>query len=313
MTATWTTASIYKAGHTWMPDVVDARTVTDMPYLFTADFLAAFRAEKQWRRGGSPQTHADLSKVAWGKQPCPVCGSEVTAGTIRVHLHGRETGIECSALVDCTCAAARAIAAARAVLPVSMRRASLAKMSPTATLRASETRQREIIGRLRGYDGNVILYGPANTGKSHYAAGIYLDAVRTWASRPGRTTRPAIYIDAATMLDEWMAYNKSSGSDDSPVVVPTVTLAKIKAAAAAGYSPLLVLDDMDLVKMTEPKLVKLLSILKELKHAGGRVVMTTSIHPEQLAKRWSSVPGSETLVDWMHHAMVASSIGKEVA
>ena len=32
--------------------------------------------------------------------------------------------------------------------------------------------------------------------------------------------------------------------------------------------------------MTEAKLTKLLSILKELQHAGGRVVMTTSIHPD---------------------------------
>lgn len=302
MTTNWTAARIYKPGHTWKPAVVDAGTVIETPYVFTPEFLEAFRSETSWLPENMSARNTDLTRTRLGVDACPICSGVATPGSIRVRHTGATTGIICSALIPCPCAAARAIASAQAVLPVTVRSASLASARPHGGLSLSPEGQALVIERLRAQTGNVLLFGPPSTGKTHLAAGIFLDAVRSWAKSPARGTCPAIYIDATRMLDEWMAYNKSAEGEEGHVVVPIVTTAKVRSAEAAGFVPLLVLDDIDLLKLTASRLPKLLAILKDYRDAGGRVVMTSKRSPAELADKWAAVAGSDSLVDWMQQA-----------
>jgi hypothetical protein len=60
-----------------------------------------------------------------------------------------------------------------------------------------------------------------------------------------------------------------------------------------------VLDDLHRMKATEPRVATLVALLKAYRDENARIVVTSSISPEELAVRLQDTPGTEDLIAWM--------------
>jgi hypothetical protein len=219
-------------------------------------------------------------------------------------LRGEQTGIILCHRAECPCARARAYQKATSSLRSCHRGARLATVQPTGKIAVSVERQQRNIDLLQAdYEHSFLLYGAPVSGKTFLAAAIFTEAVSEWtdSAKFSSTACPAIFTDVNRLLDEWMAYNSSRSLSDADrvVVVPTVTPWKATAANAAGLRPTVVLNDIHRLKATDPRVSQLVALLKAYRDEDARVVVTSSLSPNELAARWQDTPGSQDLIAWM--------------
>ena len=79
---------------------------------------------------------------------------------------------------------------------------------------------------------------------------------------------------------------KGNSTEDVPC--PAVTVGKLKEAIGKGYSPSLILEEIDKVPSTPFKLARLIELVDCVYEAQGQVIATSNASMSDLAAKWGA-------------------------
>jgi DNA replication protein DnaC len=138
--------------------------------------------------------------------------------------------------------------------------------------------------------GNFIMCGPPGVGKSTYAAALLIDA--SWRCNSSTRSKyerlPSIWRVSAYELvrrhQEVMIYNGPSKECPSEML----TEALIKQAKAAGYRPVLCVEEIDKIRSSESASLFVTSLINTVHEADGQIIATTNLRPLALVKHLGS-------------------------
>ena len=146
----------------------------------------------------------------------------------------------------------------------------LATLRPNAKSRLTADQQQKIIsGLLEDPLKSYAFFGPAGTSKTTFCVGLYRIAL---LYSPGHTW----LISAKTLMDEFVT-EATTRESNGRAPQPTVTRAKIAAAAKTGNIPRLFLEEIDKVKFTEFKINSLFEIFDAIYENQGQLVFNTNM------------------------------------
>lgn len=237
----------------------------------------------------SPQTVVRWTKelmrsVSLGEIECPACGNrDYFPGVER----GEVTGILRRIRAECRCARYRFIQRLmNESLPAEYREVSLGSLQPSPKSQLTLAKQAHEIALLRQHAGNNHMFlGPAGTSKTTFAVALYRAAFwrhHDFIMRDGfRLVPPKCRIAFAWMVngeDLFSQYHqwKTTMTSANPAPEPCITVRKIQKAASKGLRPTLILEEMDKVHMTEPRVNVLFGLIDAIDGAKGQLVITTN-------------------------------------
>ncbi len=305
-TKAWTVETIY-APNAWSlyagsmpPKLHPDLSVWELQDTYTPEYMHVLARETRWLRIGDLGTipPSQMARVASAEAACPVCGSHTAFGGSAWVLHrGEVTGLEVMRAVPCICRAAKLYRRAWTQAMRSHKRfdgVRLHSLAPDARLSSlSLERQAAIIDKLKNNpQHSYLLYGPPNTGKTHFLTALFGHSLLQWAGSVWQRSCPeeaVSRISAAELLDQHVAWETRDKGEHAPkVALPSVTKVKIQAVASRGLRPCLFLDEVDKIAPTEFKLNRLISIVDAVYEAEGQVVATSNKSVDQLAAKWGS-------------------------
>jgi DNA replication protein DnaC len=177
------------------------------------------------------------------------------------------------------------------VLPVNMRWSRLRDLQPYQQSPCPVDEQQKALDVMKANrHRSYLIVGPSSAGKTHLAAAIYSERVVEWVRSGFGGSCPATFIDTNTMLSQWMERNSN---ENAPA--PTVTPGRVASIVARKLQPVLVLDDLDKIVVTAPRMAKLAEIVKFYDDADSQIVATSCLSPYDLANRWAEHGGDSTL------------------
>lgn len=156
-------------------------------------------------------------------------------------------------------------------LPPSLRDHSLNNLAPSGKSRLPPERQAEEIAFLRAHkDESCFFLGPPGTSKSTFAAALMRDAIfqdQVLGDGGGFYWR----VGGNRLFEQEVAY-ATAGDKDS--VATDITVSDIVSARRRGFTPFLVLGEIDKRKMTEFSANVLFRLVNAMDEQQGQLIVT---------------------------------------
>lgn len=224
----------------------------------------------EWRRnGGLELAQASLAGLPEGE--CPVC-----------HGNGYVSPKDMRYSVPCPCVPGRRFAARldhwvpKRLQGITLKRLEPYGMSPLP----GPFQAKEIAGLKASPDRSYLFLGPAGTSKTTYATALFIRHLVLGAFQDDRECWRAKGLQLFEAAQEW------SMAKDKQQVDRIVTPADIRdAARGTRYGdrcrrvPVLLLEEIDKVGMTESRANVLFGLVDELQEHDGILLMTTNLTP----------------------------------
>jgi hypothetical protein len=241
-------------------------------------------------------------EVGCGEEPCPIChqgkaeGNEIKSYEMYKVCRGEITGVLVRLPFPCCCNMLRMFWKNWLKIPERYR-----SVEPLDRLRPIDSKemlmslesQRRVIAVLRDHpEASFFLWGDAGCGKTHLSYAIQRSALIQWARKTwgtlGAIYPPVLRSRAATMLDEHLAWIMRNRNDENHgVPVPSITVARIRAIAAQGIQPLLILDEIDkLGNLSDHKCKVIHEIVDTIYEHKGRIIGLSNASPASLTEKW---------------------------
>jgi len=242
----------------------------------TQHWQTKFRANEGQRAATVPE----LLAAALGTAPCPSCKDTKWLSGKDI---GTDTGYwELNHQIRCSCRHYRMVQSEFDQL-VGWRYRSMdfRTAKPSAQCFLPLERQQKNWDEARAHiNSNFFLAGSAASGKTTLAAMIAREAI--WRNLLKREddyspnpTRWVWVVDADELFRQYTEW-VTSRYNDNPAPEPTVTPRKIAHARKFGYTPTLVLEELDKGKMTESRFDFLFAVVNAMDKEQGQLIVTTN-------------------------------------
>jgi hypothetical protein len=172
-------------------------------------------------------------------------------------------------------------------------------VKPSPRSRLPLRRQDEVLKTLTDHLlDSFLIVGPYKTGKTVFILMLFHEALYAWANqcfKEGLSTEAVWLVTASDLADQYLLYETGRerqhqvAFDPETTVVPpepVVTPRKIKAAAAAGLTPRVFIEEIDKINMTDARRRWLFSIINAVYENNGTLVATSNMPVEALLQHF---------------------------
>lgn len=295
-------------------DILFASHMTAIP----VETLEIFRKEEHWEADpDAPEQQTvpiqDRKAVGLGEIPCPICIDH--KNFVDVHEVGRDTGLRRTVVKSCPCAALKLYHSRWSDprnIPTMYQDVEYAVFFFKKNLvKRDQLRSRIFHGAFKDevtlilntidqfQDAGFLFTGKGGCGKTTLSCAMYQRDLANWAEQiyDKNYVESVWRVSAKTLADEFQAWalrfntdeqekrrNQTEGVTTRP---PTVTKDKIERAVAAGLVPCLYLEEVDKFKNSDFQLTQFHSIIDTIQTNGGRVIATSNLPLDELARRYN--------------------------
>jgi ATPase family associated with various cellular activities (AAA) len=226
-----------------------------------------------------------MAAVYSGELPtCPGCNNTRYVPTIQ---KGAVTGLILRSNEQCQCVPYRFIQnVIDETIPRGYRLVDLWTLQPSRLSQLPLHTQADEIEMLRHHhEDNYLFLGPAGTSKTTFSIALYREAMKRnklhimsagFRGVPPRCRTQFVWrINGEELFTQNQAY-KTTMTSEKPAPPPDVTVERIQRAARAGIRPVIILEEIDKTRLTEPRMNLLFALFDAIDGAKGQIVLTTN-------------------------------------